>query len=326
LQRITLIAIRMMFLLGVLRAADEFTPVGFIQKLSGDVWICGVANCDAGPAEVLKPDRDEGRILFENQSLKCTGGGKAFVRTSPALTVAKEFAPDICKSGKNSWQHMPTLKASERIATVQGFDVALKQYGRRAGRDKGSESPIYSPPDKGAVIVSDFMIRWRTKPPLNKIAVSLLDGQGKVIARLENVDGNSGLLDSAAFREALATYRDSADPHHEAHLVFKTEDGTDTGVEFSVLSRTQEKDLRDRLKQVDSSHGLFQYVERAAIYESLQMYDKVASEYDSALKEAPGSHDMLQAAFNAHARIGDLRQARELRDKLDEINTPREKP
>lgn len=323
-RRITLIA-TCMFLIGGLHAADESTPVGFIEKLSGIVFICEEQPCDDARAKRLQPENDVGRILFENESLKCGAGGTAVVHISPALAIDKGIGPDICQHGKNSWQHMPVPKAAERLVTVQGFDVALKQYGRRAGRDKGSGSPIYSPPDKGAVVISDFIIRWRTKPPLNKIAVSLLDGTGKVIARLENVDGNSGVLDSTAFREALTTYRDSADPRHEARLAFKTKDGTDAGVEFSVLSRAQEKDLQDRLKQVDFSQGLFQYVERAAIYESLQMYDKVAWEYDSALKEAPGSHDMLQAAFNAHARIGDLRPARELRDKLDAIDTPQDK-
>ena len=47
------------------------------------------------------------------------------------------------------------------------------------------------------------------------------------------------------------------------------------------------------------------------------MYDQVAFEYDKALKDAPESHDLLQAAYNANSRIGNLHRARELMDELE---------
>ncbi len=314
----------LLYLVG-LQAAEIYTPVGFIQSFSGKVLLCKSRPCTDQRAEPLIPGNDEGRILFENQSLKCQGNATVRVHTTiPISDVRKsEFAPDVCR--KDEWRDMPVLKPQDRISTTQSFDYALKQYGRRAGREKGSDTPIYSPPDQSAVAAGDFVIRWRTRPPVARAAVSLKNARGMVLAQVPDVDGSAGMLDSPSLREALASYRNSADPDHPVTLVFKTVEA-ETGVSFSVLSINQEDELRNRLAQIDPSHGLFQHVERAAVYESLRMYDKVAAEYDSALKEAPASRDMLQAAFNAHARTGNLRRARELRDKLEEVDAQQQRP
>jgi hypothetical protein len=60
-------------------------------------------------------------------------------------------------------------------------------------------------------------------------------------------------------------------------------------------------------------------VARAGVYESFKLYGEVAAEYDSALKEAPTSRDLLRVALTAHARIGDFRTARSLRDQLAQV-------
>ena len=65
--------------------------------------------------------------------------------------------------------------------------------------------------------------------------------------------------------------------------------------------------------------GFFLHLERAAIFDSYRMYGSVAAEYDAALEAAPESVDLLRAAITAHSRIGDLRRARDLRDKLQQV-------
>jgi hypothetical protein len=219
---------------------------------------------------------------------------------------------------------MPAPMGYERMKSNQAFEAALRLYGRRAGRDKGSETPIYSPPDQGAVIPKKFLVQWRTRPPLGRIAVFVFDASRKELAHLENVDGDTGLLDSDELRKALSDYRAAKDSDCEARLIFKTGSG-ETGVNFTVMSLAHERELQRALSEVSSSHGLFQYVERATIFDSFKMYDKVAAEYDEALREAPSSHDMVQASLDAHAKIGDLRRAKELRDKLRELEAARKK-
>ena len=88
------------------------TPVGFIQEVRGNVVLCNQDNCDANSEIKLRPDRDEGRILFDNQSLKCEDKSVVKVHTSASYPgkAKTQFAPDLCIGEKSSWIHMPASK------------------------------------------------------------------------------------------------------------------------------------------------------------------------------------------------------------------------
>jgi hypothetical protein len=290
----------------VASGASDGVPVGFLQSVSGDVEILG----GNSPGK-LHANTDAGRILFSDETIRCGLNGHAEVRTGDSGSGNI----DVCKSRKD-W-NSPGIQAQ---ATARGdsgrIEDALEKYGKRAGRDKGTESAIYSPPDHGAVIAAKFIVRWRTRPPLPKLTVVLQDGAGNELARVPDVDGAAGILDLPALRDAMVKYRDTAAASHEAKLMFQFESRPPQSVTFLVLSLAQEHDLDQQLAQQDRPGDLFSHVMRARAFDNFGLFNLVAAEYDSALEQAPQSRDLLRAAFYAHARTGDLHRARELRDKL----------
>jgi hypothetical protein len=298
--RHSLALIAVVGLLGA-RAESDPVPVAFVEKIIGDVTL----QSKTGQVK-LDPKTDVGRILYSDESLSCVGNAKAIIHISGPGT-------DVCRP-KEPW-HPPQPRESASIKMAKD----LENYGKRAGRDKGSESAIYSPPDQGAILPQKLVVRWRTRPPLGSFTAVLLDGHGTELARAAAVDGGTGVLESSAFRAALTKYRETVDPTHEAKLIFRFDTEPEQSVTFTVLTQQQESELDKALAQKGSDHGLFGYIERAAIFDSFRMYDSVAAEYDAALTEAPESRELLRAALNAHARTGNLRRARELRERLATI-------
>jgi hypothetical protein len=298
---------------GFARAEDDPVPVGVISSIRADVFLCNAPACDEHGTKLDK-DKDVGRILFDGETLFCKTGGD--LRIDPGDRSIG------CQPGHQALVPRPARPNPVRIerGMPKAADLALERYGRRAGRDKGSDSPIYSPADKGAAIPGKLVVRWRTRPALGKMSITLRGADGAEIARVDEVEGASGLLDSDALRKALVTYRDASGSSHEVQLVLKPENGPESVIGFSVLSSAQECELEAALKAIDSSHGLFGYVQRASILESAKLYDWEAAEYDAALKDAPMSRDMLRAALDANSRIGNSRRAKELRDKLYETD------
>jgi len=266
----------------------------------------------------LKPE-DLGRLVYVGDTLNCSGAN-ALVRVhlDKGITVPRGRcgADACCTDGVT----LTFSAAGSGPAEADPGDVAgvLARY-KRAGREKGAECPIYSPADGEAVLAGSFVIRWRTRPPLGMFTAVLRDGSGSELARVAGVDGASGVLEAPAMRQALERYSGSAGEEHPARLVFRFELAPETGVAFRVLSKQQEMALSRALEARNSATGLLRCLERASTYNAFGMYGPVAAEYDAALKEAPKSADLLSASMSAHARIGDLRRARELWEELQQV-------
>ncbi len=290
-----------MTILSPVHAATERQPIGFIESITGDVKL---------NEQKLDPTKDAGRILYAGESIRCVG--------SATVLIQLDDGPHDCKSAPSA---IAKIHAGEGARSLE----QLEKY-KLAGRAKGTESPIYSPPEGGAVMAGKFVTRWRIRPPLGKLTVALRNGKGAELWHLENVDGASGELDSDAARKALTAYRDNGDSIHQAKLVFKDEAGVEVGVAFTVLTREQERALEKELGQLNTGLKLFHHVQRASVFDSYRMYDMVAAEYDLALNDATESRDLLRAAMNAHARTGNLSRARELRDQLSKVEEPDAKP
>ena len=290
-----------LIILSPIHAATERQPIGFIESITGDVKL---------NEQKLDPTKDAGRILYKGETIKCEKGA--------TLQVQLDDGPHDCKNA-------PSAIAKVHAGESAGSLEHLEKY-KLAGRAKGTESPIYSPPEGGAVIASKFVMRWRIRPPLGKLTVALLNGKGAELWHLEKVDGASGALDSDAARKALTAYRDNGDSIHQAKLVFKDESDVKVSVAFTVLTREQERALEKELGQLNTGLKLYHHVQRASVFDSYRMYDMVAAEYDLALNGAPESRDLLRAAMNAHARTGNLSRARELRDRLSKVEEPDAKP
>jgi hypothetical protein len=286
--------------------SDE-SPVAFVEKISGDVTL----QTDVAKPRPLDPNSDVGLILNWGDTVNCISG--SLVGVMPAAKV-----PTLVNLCGNQWNSGPAPGGVDEglKAKMTGDLKDLRKYSR-AGRSKGDENPIFDPPDHGATLAEKFVIRWRNRPPLHQFTAVLQDGSAE-LARVPGVDGAKGELNSAVLRQAIMSLRNSSAPSHEVQIAFRFENGSQQLVRFAVLTQDDERRLNEELAQVPQS-GLFKFVQHAAIYDSFRLFDMVAEEYDSALAEAPESRELLRAALAAYARIGDLHRARELRDKLQQI-------
>jgi hypothetical protein len=295
----------------LLCASTEPLPCGFIESISGDA----ILTVDR-TSKKLDAKKDAGRVLYPGDQLQCAYGAQVLGYLTTGSTKGFSQPFDLCHTEING----------VRTAQQNGLQIfpdaasALNKYGKAAGRPKGVESAIYAPPNEGAVLPAHFVVRWRTRPPLTTFTAVLQDGRGTELASVPGVDGKLGILDSEPFRNALMKYRTTTDNEHAAKLIFHFDSGPGQSVSFTVLTEHQEQDLEKMLGEATVPSGLFGYIRRAAIFESFRLFDSVAAEYDAALKEAPESRDLLRAALNAYSRIGDLHRARELSDRLQQVD------
>lgn len=290
-------------------AEAQRVPIGFIESIEGKVTL--------SPGElVLNRDTDRGRILFSGESLKCASGA----RVKGALVGGGKTAvvPNLC----NRPLQPATMDRVEAQDSLLQED--LLRFGKRAGRDKGSESPIFEPAPDATILPGTLVVHWRTRPPLDTFTAVLEDASGKSLAQVPGVDGAAGVLDSTALREALLKLRAGADAPVGAKLEFQVSSGAEYSVSFSILPERAERELHAKLDQAAAAGGLLGHVQRAGVLEAYGLYGEVATEYGRALEEAPRSLDLLRAAMDSYARIGDLRHAREIRDRLDQEEGGRE--
>jgi hypothetical protein len=291
----------------IISAASDQSPGAFVESISGNVTLQTVEG-----NRRLNPNNDRGLILNSGDTLDCSSGAIVTGFTIETMTTTLNHPINLC--GKTISAAPLTEKGLSAEATASLRD--LNKYSR-AGRSKGDENPIFNPPDHGAVLAEKFVVRWRNRPPLDKFTAVLQDGSTE-LARVPDVDGAKGELDSPVLRQAIVSLRNSATPNHEVQIAFRLENGSQQLVTFAVLTQGDERRLNRELAQISQS-GLFKFVQRAAIYDSFRLFDLVAAEYDSALAEAPESRELLRAALDAYARIGDLHRAREIRHELQQI-------
>jgi hypothetical protein len=289
-------------------ASTDPSPVAFVETINGkaNLITSGGSNRD------LDPNSDLGLIFNSGDELKCPGGSSVmglFVNENKPNQRPKPI--ELCN---RKFQDFPTPTSEYRVPAEAARK--LNEYAR-AGRSKGSETPIFDPPDNGAVLASKFLVEWRIRPPLDNFVALLQDGATE-LARVPKVDGGTGKLDDPSLRQAVLKLSESSAPNHKLRLTFRFEGGSEKTATFSVLNRDEEKRLTEALADV-SEAGLFKFVERATIYDSFHLYGLVPAEYAAALSEAPQSRDLLRAALEAYSRIGDSHNARQINDKLKQI-------
>jgi hypothetical protein len=298
-------------MLGEVGAAPGKTPIAFLGKIDP-----GVRLLHDKAARTLDPKRDVGKVLYAGDTLECAAGAKAMGFLARSDGTRSSLPQDLCQ---------PKLLTDVLTHLLQGEVIGkrdftqhatvLETYAKLGGRSKGDDVAVFAPPDHGAALADKFVVRWRTRPPLDTLAIILEDEQGIELARVADVNGAEGVLESEVLRKALGRYQSSTG-EHKVKLILRDKGSPEQSVVFTILTKQQESDLNRELHDPAIASDLFGYVQRASIYDSFGLYDEVATEYDAALKVAPESHDLLLAAFNAHTRIGDFRAARDLRDRL----------
>ena len=302
-------------------SATAQQPVAFISKLdNGNVSLCHTPCSTLNSDTVLNSTKAPGRILYRGDQLKCDPGARLILHIDGEKDPF--YKPDFCASHLE-WH--PVSKAKIEVADA-GSPVAQYSNYRIGGRSKGAESPIFVPSDNSAVDPDKLIVRWRNRPSLGTLTISLFDNKGAQLFHLENVDGAAGSLDSEPLRSALQKVRDNPELNHKLKLVFHSPTRPEESNLFSVLSHSEQASVQKSLAAIDPAHQLYAYIERASIYESANMFDQVAAQFDAALAEAPESEDLMKAAYSANSKIGNVHRAHELLDRLDAISDAAEAP
>ena len=155
------------------------------------------------------------------------------------------YKTDLCKSG----QKLLTIPPSGYSAQATGRILADYETAgyRLAGRSKGVESIIYAPPANGVVGPDELIVYWRNRPPIPKMTVQVLTNKNAELFHLDDVDGSTGSLDSAALRKALEGICDDPARNHDLRLNIRAPMRPADSVEFAVLTHAEEDALKHGL-------------------------------------------------------------------------------
>jgi len=273
--------------------AAEDTPVALLTAVKGEVQIM--------PSRSLKP----GQLLFTGDVLTCRAGGSATVHYDSTVFVDKK--DETCPPGKEI--NIPRPPGSFVAGRAHPLGT-LEKYAI-GGRSKGIENAIYAPADGGAIVGDRFTIAWTTMPDIGSFVAVLLDPSGREIAKSGKQKGVDGTFDSAAFRRAILDDLAKNPASGKFKLLFQLDEGGEQVSTFAVLTKEQDAAVSQELAGVDKKNSLFAHIERAAIFDSHQMYNDLAAEYEKAVEEMPDSVTLLRAAATIDSKIGNVGAAYE---------------
>ncbi len=271
--------------------------VGWVEELSGTVeWRADSHK----PFVKLKPGRDRYKALRTGDQLRWDRGARVVVTVNArrhALTPAP--GPYVVPPPK-------------RLASRA--DEAAHIYVRRTGAERGGDGVVISPDDDERVLPAEFTVRWNHRPGLEAVSLIVTDTSGMELWRGPVREGASSSADPAA-RQALRDYRRS---HGSATLKLTLIDssGAEHAVSFRLLSPEEETALEGELASAPRGAGLLGHLMRIRAYMRRQVYFGVDRELQSALREAPESHDLLAMALDFYRFLGDADRVAELTRRL----------
>lgn len=181
---------------------------------------------------------------------------------------------------------------------------------------------VFSPAPDSAVWPEHLEFKWATREQGMPASLTILDQHEATIwsEELEKRLFIEGVWHSAEAENVLAKHEGEtvylrlvAHPEiidwYSGHLL-NTYVGTT--VRFRVLSPSELKALNSDLSALGTAPQLLTHILRARVFEKYGMFNQVADEYEEALKLAPNSRSVLQAAISAHHRTGNVWRENEL--------------
>lgn len=298
-------------------ARGEDAHVGWIENVGGKCEAWWRAS-EGSETKKLDSVRDRYQFLYPGESVRCEGSGSMTLQIldNPPknismrdgwCTIHNEAA--VCE--KEAMPKSPDPGALNRIVDQRAFAA----FGRPAGRPRGFSSAIFCPAAESTVRAGELLFRWNEIPGEGPISLRLTDKYHTVLWEQADIDASATQLVSPASRKALAGYRDKG--RAGPFTVILTKEGTaQPPVTFSIVSADEDRDLDGKLANCEKSKGLLRSVCRAFEFSQREMWNDAAEEYETALKLAPESRDLLLAALAVEISIGNGRRAAELRAKL----------
>lgn len=271
---------------------------------SSDQNVAGIIEQIHCQAELLqrssqKPVRlhaksDIGRRLSPGESVLCiSSGSMQLLVFGRVVTINQPGIP----------YPIPYVRPSHLNDDEEMRQSALEYYSRRGGRERsGDES-------EGNSVSPHFFDIVLPANQAGPLLVSIQNNAGAEIWH-GNVSSSSGLLDSAAARDAVSRYQQGGGG---PLAVLISQNGKHQQVKYFVLSRDAEKQLAAALTVWDTeSSALMRHIGRASVFSQALLFEAAGQEYEAALAEAPESEDLRQAAIEEYKRAGDANRVNSL--------------
>jgi hypothetical protein len=311
---LTAFAVTVVALASPCEAIAQEGGAGIVEEIRGNVFW----RPDTGAREErLDPRADAARRLYPGEQVRCARGSS--LRLWLGLRRRTVYP--------SAWFTIPRAAPSRSNLARR----MLNDYGRVGGLDRGEQSKILAPSENSMVVPGQFSIRWAPSAAGCTLSLTMRDVGRRLLWRQEDVDGASGsLTDDGAWRifnggarRVLVRYRDETG---RGPLTLQLDDscGGETRVSFLLLSVKSEQSLERELSSWGREAGtLLQHLGRASVYSRYGVFPQAADEYESALREAPGSRHLLIRTIKAHRQAGNFLRARELERRLpDGTNIP----
>jgi hypothetical protein len=283
-----------------LRVDAQEGPAGVVEEISGTAFWRRNAKAKV---ERLSPESDLARRLYPGEQVRCAHGSVLHLRLGGEPKTIRT----------TGWFTIPRLSS----ARLDPFIRMLDDYARPSGIDRADGIRVFSPADHSAVLIEQFVIRWRPSAAGCAFSFLIQDVEANRVWRREDVDGASGSLYDASAAQALAEYRAKKGQGPLTLVVNDSCGSTTPPQSFSLLSAEDERALKEDLAFWDKQGGTFvPHLGRASVYDRYRMFPQAADAYEAALREVPGSRGLLLRAIKAQRATGNSERAAELKKRL----------
>lgn len=310
--------------------AQTQKPLGTILEIVPPVTL----KTKSGGKVVLRAARDTLRLVYDGESIECGASGKVRLWLNGEMITRRggegELQVQAKPQGKADGAKVlgpqggfgKTVTPERRnIAEARdgaGIQGAIENLGR-AGGTRGGGAGIYSPADGGAVRLERLEIRWVGGGKKGTVTLRIETEDGVSLWSASPIDATAGKVLPAlneGARKAVGEYR-AAGGAASFTLTMVEENGSRYGVMFHVLTKQSEEELARELAEWDKEGDvLLRVIGRAYVLDRKRLYTEAAEEYEAALKVAPESESLLQAAMDANTKTGNTVRAGELRRRL----------
>lgn len=283
------------------KASAQEGGVAIIERVNGTVFWRQNA---AAKSELLDRQSDAGRRLYAGEQVRCARGSSLAIRLGLKRRLLRG----------TGWVSIPAAAFSQTDDPVK---VMLDKYGDLGGAERTGEwAQVFSPSDHSVVGPRGFVIRWTPTVQGCTFYLTIRNIESTIVWRRGDVNGASGFLEPGDARQKLTDYQAHGDLG-PLTLTVDNSCGSQKFVTFSLLSVKNERSLKHDLAFWGKESGLLVYhLGRASVFSRYRMFPQVAEEYESALRTAPRSRDLLKRTILAHCQTGNFTLAMGLKKLL----------
>jgi hypothetical protein len=319
---------------------------GLVEAFSGEVFLITTPDAKEEKLDLEKKDR----VLHPGETLKLSPRAWAKLRVSyddeqmlertgpcdytvPQPSIKTNVEKIIDEIQKISGIGGRTAFGGPPKSAIKTNEYQYNDYvGQVYALDESFATPtpdlsiwqvdVFSPAPDSAVCPKHLEFKWATREQGVPASLTILDQHEATIwsEKLEKRVFVEGVWHSAEAENVLAKHegetvylRLGARPEildwYSGHLL-NTYVGTT--VRFRVLSPAELIALDSDLSALGKAPQLLKHILRARVFAKYGIFNQVADEYEEALKLAPNSRSVLQAAISAQHRTGNVWRENEL--------------